>query len=96
MIEGQQQSMSLFQPTPIEKTIIKHKLVEYRPSGLISEGSTIEFNVLETATDYINLKKSKLHVKAKVIQADGTTITALVDVVRLVTDPFILSSDKLM
>ena len=56
--------MSLFQPTPIEKTIIKHQTVEYRPSDPISEGRSIEYNVPETATDYINLKKSKLHVKA--------------------------------
>ena len=84
MMESQQQSMSLFQATPIEKTIIKHKIVQYRPSGPISEGSTIEFNVPGTATDYINLKKSKLHVKAKVTKADGTTISPLTDVVGLV------------
>ena len=63
-MESQQQSMSLFQPTSIEKTIIKHNIVEYRTSGPISEGSTKEFNVPGTATHYINLKKSKLHVKA--------------------------------
>ena len=48
--------MSLFQAMPIEKTIIKHKIVEYRSSASISEGRTIEFNVPGTATDYINLK----------------------------------------
>ena len=84
MMESQQQSMSLFQATPIEKTIIKHKIVEYRPSGPISEGSTIEFNVPGTATDYINLKKSKLHVKAKVTKENGTVISAVEDAVGLV------------
>ena len=77
MMESQQQSMSLFQATPIEKTIIKHKIVEYRSSGPISGGSTIEFYIPGTATDYINLKKSKLHVKAKVTKGDGTTILHL-------------------
>ena len=84
MMESQQQSMSLFQPTSIEKTIIKHKIVEYRLSGPISEGSTIEFNVPGTATDYINLKKSKLHIKAKVTKEDGTVISAVEDAVSLV------------
>ena len=74
-MESQQQSMSLFQPKPIEKTIIKHKVVEYRPSGPICEASTIEFNVPGTATDYINLQKSRLHIKAKVVKADGSPVT---------------------
>ena len=86
-MEGQQQSLSLFQPTPIEKTIIKHQIVV----------STVEFNLPGTATDYINLKKSKLHVKAKVTLADGTTISAHVDAFGLGNFyPSILSSDKSM
>ena len=83
-MEGQQQSMSLFQPTPIEKTIIKHKIVEYRPSAQISERSTIEFNVPGMATDYINLKKSKLHVKSKITKEDGTVVASVEDAVGLV------------
>ena len=73
-MESQQQSMSLFQPMPIEKMIIKHKVVEYRPSGLIYEGSTIQFNVPGTATVYINLQKSRLHIKAKVTKPDGSPV----------------------
>ena len=57
------QSMSLFQLAPIEKTIINHKIVEYRAPDAIFERSTIEFYVPETTTDYINVTKFKFNVE---------------------------------
>ena len=72
--------LSTNQPTPISTSINRkdynqHIIVEYLPSDLISEGSTIELNVLRTTTDYNNLNKSRLHIKAKITIEDCRAIT---------------------
>ena len=34
----------------------------------------IEFNFVGTSIDYINLAKTKLHIKYKIVKEDGTAI----------------------
>ncbi len=72
--DTQTSSMSLFHPPPTEKAVLKHSIVEYRPVSQIAEGSTIEFNIPGTTTQYVNLKKSRLHVKCKLTKADKTPV----------------------
>ena len=51
--------------------------VEYRPTGQLNSDGAIEFNVAGTSTMYIDLKNTKLKVKAKIVQADGTNLPAM-------------------
>ena len=74
-MDVQQRSLSLFQPPPIEKSIQKLEWVEFRPVGQISTGSTIEFNINSTGSDYINLKKSRLQLRCKIVKLDGTEVS---------------------
>ena len=70
-MDVQGSSLSLFQPPPVEKTIEKEEWIEYRPIGQISQGSTIEFNIPQNSTNYIDLKKTRLYIKAKIVKPDG-------------------------
>ena len=74
-MDAQQSSLSLFQPPAIEKTIEKEEWVEFRPIGQISQGSVIQFNISSDSTNYIDLKKSRLHLKAQIQQPDGKPVT---------------------
>lgn len=67
-------SISLFQPPQIESAILEESYIQYRPTASISKGSVIEFSLPGTGTEYINLKKSRLHVKAKILKPDGTAV----------------------
>ena len=73
-MDVQQRSLSLFQPPPVEKSIQKLEWVEFRPIGQISTGSTIEFNINSTGSDYINLRKSRLQLRCKIVKLDGTEV----------------------
>ena len=42
--------------------------------GQINKGSAIEFNVPGTSNDYIDLAKTRLHVKLRILRTDGTPI----------------------
>lgn len=68
---AQQKELSLFQPPPVEKGILKMEWVEYRPIAQISDGATIEFNIPSTGADYIDLRKTRLNVKARIVKEDG-------------------------
>ena len=58
-----QNSLSIFVPPPIDNSIQREYWVEFYPIAAISESGAIEFNISGTSVDYMNLSKSKLHIK---------------------------------
>jgi len=46
----------------------------YSPNDLYNELAPLEIQISETLQNYLDLKNSFLHVKAKVIRDDGTAI----------------------
>ena len=50
--------------------------VEYHPMTTVADGSPIEFDISETAEDYIDFGNTMLYVKAKVTALDGTNLPA--------------------
>jgi hypothetical protein len=48
----------------------------YHPISNLLDGSPIEFHVSGTPDQYVDLNNSKLHVKAKICNADGTDLNA--------------------
>ena len=53
-----QNSLSIFVPPPVDKSITKEYWVELNPIAAISESSFIEFNIPGTSVDYINTSKT--------------------------------------
>ena len=69
-----QTPLTIFQPPPIDKTIQKEYWVEFNPIAAITDSSVIEFNIPGTSVDYINLAKTRLHVKYIITDEKGVPI----------------------
>jgi hypothetical protein len=66
--------MLRFQELKTNQVVEKVRWVESQPVGAISEGSPIEFFISGSSDDYLCLKKTLLHLKIKVLHADGTPL----------------------
>ena len=66
------EEVSLFERPCSNVAYQKVQYVEYRPTSQPSAGGPIEFVIPAMATQYINLKKTYLHVKVKIVKGDGT------------------------
>ncbi|XP_067653368.1 uncharacterized protein F54H12.2-like [Haliotis asinina] len=67
------EALNLFSLPPYQSSVQKHYFVNVRPLSQINDSSPLEFHVSNSGADYIDLKRTRLHVKVKVTQADGTT-----------------------
>ena len=68
--------LALFQPPAVETTVEQVQFIEFLPSSTISKGSVIEFRIPGTSAEYIDLSRSKLKVKARIVKSDGSPIKA--------------------
>jgi hypothetical protein len=79
--EGQLEELSLFTLPPVQTGVERVYCVENRPiSQLTSQDAAIEFNISGNGTDYLDLRRSKLYVKLKIVNGDGTPLERDVDV----------------
>ena len=53
-----QNSLSIFVPSPVDKSITKEYWVEFNPIATLADSSVIKFNIPGTSVDYINLTKT--------------------------------------
>ncbi len=75
MDEHHIQELSIFESPPADTTVQSREWIEYRPANQITEGSALEFNVAAQSSAYIDLKKSQLRIKLRIINQDDTPIT---------------------
>lgn len=68
--------LDLFTVPPSDVSIISGAWDAYHPISNLLDGSPIEFNVAGTSEEYVDLPQTKLHVKAKIVKADGTDLGA--------------------
>ena len=57
-----------------ESSVLKSEWIEYRPIGQVTDGSPIEFRICPQENQYVDLKRSLLKLKFKVIKTDGTDV----------------------
>ncbi|XP_041377392.1 uncharacterized protein F54H12.2-like [Gigantopelta aegis] len=69
-------SLNLFTLPPYQTSIYQHYFVDVRPLSQINNSSPLEFQVSNSGSDYIDLKRSRLHVTLKVKHADDTVLDA--------------------
>ena len=69
-----QNSLSIFIPPPVDKSITKEYWVEFNPITSMTDSSVVEFNIPGTSVDYINLSKIKLHIKYVNTDENGDSI----------------------
>ena len=66
--------LALFQKPYIESSVEEVQYINFLPTSTISDGSVIEFRIPGTSAEYIDLKRSRLKVKAKIVKGDDTPI----------------------
>lgn len=74
-VEGHQSNLALFAPVKVDTGIEKIEWVDYRPISPISRGSVIDFFVPGNGQNYIDLGKTKLYIKVRIVKKDGSPIT---------------------
>ncbi|XP_041376686.1 uncharacterized protein LOC121389141 [Gigantopelta aegis] len=58
-----------------EADVVRYQTDTRPTSQITTENSPVEFNVYGQGVDYIDLKCTKLHVRAKITKADGSILT---------------------
>ena len=65
--------LDLFKLPDTQTSVTKVNWVEYRPIGQNVDNTPIDI-IIPGSSDYLDLKRSFLHIKFKVTHADGTTV----------------------
>ena len=66
--------LSLFSQPPSDVTHQRIQFVDYNSTSQLNSGA-ITFNIPASANQYLDLKKSKLCLKVKIVKADGSPLT---------------------
>ena len=74
--DGYSTSLDIFSPPVRDIGLLKREWVDYAPANTISEGAPIEFAIDSNPQKYIDLSKTLLNIKGKVVNGDGTALVA--------------------
>jgi hypothetical protein len=66
--------LSLFEPARRDTSLHSREFIEYRPINQLTESAALEFNIPAQSSAYIDLKRSVLNVKLRLVNADNTPI----------------------
>ena len=66
--------LSLFHLPPTNVTYEKVQWIDYSPSTPLTDGGSIDFIIPSSGAQYIDLKRTLLNVKFKILKKDGTNI----------------------
>jgi hypothetical protein len=69
------EEMDLFTEPETNAPYQKVQYVDYRSSSVLNDSGPLQFLIPPTSNQYIDLKRTKLHVKAKLVDGDLTPIT---------------------
>ena len=72
MSDAVNSELMLFQPPLVQKGVEYTQWIECRPTNQITEDGSIDIQVKASGGQYLDLNRSRLHVKAKIIKEDGT------------------------
>lgn len=78
--ECKKSELDLFTTPTTQTSISKGSWIEYHPLSNITESGPIEFYVLGSGEEYLDLARTQLFVKAKIVKADGTDVEATTQV----------------
>lgn len=66
--------LDLFAVPPTQTSMVGGTWNEYHPISNLLDGSPIEFHVAGSSEEYLDLSQTKLHIKAKITNADGSNL----------------------
>jgi hypothetical protein len=68
--------LDLFSIPATQTSVESGMYVDYHPVSSITSGAPIEFDVNATGEDYLDLSNSIMHVRAKIVKANGDDLEA--------------------
>lgn len=78
---------AIFQQTPLDTGIQDVKWINFSPISQLSDNSAIDFQISPDTGSYIDLKRSLLNVKCKLVDSDGANLTDYISPFTLATCP---------
>jgi len=63
--------LSLFDEPPLTAPYQKVQYIEYRSSSALNDSGPLQFFIPPTANQFIDLRRSRLHLEARIVGADG-------------------------
>lgn len=76
MEEGYSRELALFERSIEDRGVQSRSYVEFQPSVPIAEATALEFRYSGNTSDYIDLSRTRLHLKFKIVNNDGDTVTS--------------------
>ena len=64
--------LELFDVPPTQTAVEKSYDVEFLPTSALRESGVVEFYLPASSEDYLDLKNSRLYVRARIVRSDGT------------------------
>lgn len=73
---GYSEELAIFEKPVINAGVQKVRWIEYRPVNQITQDGSIDFVISGNGSNYVDLRRTYLHVKAKVVHSDDTPLPA--------------------
>ena len=67
-----QEDMSLFVPAPSDTSAVSREWIEFRPVNQVTNTSVLDFNIPAQTAAYVDLRRSVLNVKVKLVKGDNS------------------------
>ena len=67
-------NLALFYKPPKDKTVKSAEWLEYRPVGELNSDGALEFNITGGGNRYIDLLRTRISLKVRILQADGKAL----------------------
>ena len=77
-MEAVNTKLALFRELPQDLGINSVKWIEYRPTSQLTPGAAVTFSIPPSPM-YVDLKRSRLHVKCRILKGDGSKLPTIKD-----------------
>ncbi len=72
--EGHSEELALFQSSAIDTGIESVEWVDFRPVSQLTRDGAVEFNLTGNSAAYIDLRRTRLHVKVRITKGNGMPV----------------------
>ncbi|XP_046377818.2 uncharacterized protein F54H12.2-like [Haliotis rufescens] len=70
------ETLNLFTLPPYQTSVQKHYFVNVRPMSQINDSTSLEFHVSNSGGDYVDLKRTRLHLKSKSLKRTNQLVSS--------------------
>lgn len=78
--EGHSSELAIFQSSVLDTGIEAIEWVDFRPVSQLTSDGAVEFNIAGNSISYLDLKRTRLHLKVRILTENGTAVAQEDDV----------------